>query len=268
LRRFARDAPASQLSAGGAQSPDALQATVLALGRLLESAREDTRAANAKLDAERAKVDAERAKVDALREEVRASAGGSPWSCSHTLACRSACLRSPPRWQRLSTRLPLRVPDACACAFAQLAVAKEHVRGLRSKYLHVLREQRVMRLRGALEVLWSQLDVRSTKAGLVAYLQATEAGGMMLKCCSADDEVLRDHFQKPHDAASLSDVLLRITERLNNDSHVKFTGQEYRDAGDALELKSNGLSEAHVQILRYLFEAHEFPVRVTGPGRA
>ena len=129
---------------------------------------------------------------------------------------------------------------------------------LRGKYLHALREQRVVRLRGALEVLWSELDVRATKAGLIAYLQATELGIATLKCCNTDNKVLRDHFQKPHDAASLADVLLRIAERLNNDS----TAQEYRDAGDALELKSNGLSEAHVCILRCLLDAHEFPVRV------
>ena len=59
-----------------------------------------------------------------------------------------------------------------------------------------------------------------------------------------------------------AELLLRIRERLNNDSHVKLTAQEYRDAGDAVELKPNGLSEAHVQVLRYLFEAHEFPVRM------
>ncbi len=129
---------------------------------------------------------------------------------------------------------------------------------LRDKYLHVLRAQRVVRLRGALEVLWSELDVRATKTGLIAYLQATELGFATLKCCNTGNTVLRDHFQKPHDAASLADVLLR----LNNDSHVKLTAQEYRDAGDAVELKSNGLSEAHVCILRCLFDAHEFPVRV------
>jgi hypothetical protein len=133
---------------------------------------------------------------------------------------------------------------------------------LRDKYLHVLRAQRVVRLRGALEVLWSELDVRATKTGLFAYLQATELGTATLKCCNKDNKALRDHFHKPHDAASLADVLLRITERLNNDSHVKLTAQEYRDAGDAVELKSNGLSEAHVCILRCLFDAHEFPVRV------
>jgi hypothetical protein len=143
-------------------------------------------------------------------------------------------------------------------------MAKTHVGRLRGKYLHVLHEQRVVRLRGALEVLWSELDVRATKAGLIAYMQATELGIATLKCCNTDNkvQVLRDHFQKPHDAASLADVLLRITERLNNDAHVKLTAQEYRDAGDAMELKSNGLSEAHVRILRCLFDAHEFPVRV------
>ena len=47
---------------------------------------------------------------------------------------------------------------------------------LRGKYLHALREQRVVRLRGALEVLWSELDVRATKAGLTSYLQATVLG--------------------------------------------------------------------------------------------
>jgi hypothetical protein len=141
-------------------------------------------------------------------------------------------------------------------------VAKAHVGRLRGKYLHALREQRVVRLRGALEVLWSELDVRATKAGLTSYLQATVLGVATLKCCNTDNKVLRDHFQKPHDAASLADVLLRTTERLNNDSHVKLTAQEYRDAGDALELKSNGLSEAHVCILRCLLDAHEFPVRV------
>ena len=51
-------------------------------------------------------------------------------------------------------------------------------------------------------------------------------------------------------------------ERLNNDMHMGLSAQDYRDAGDALELKSNGLSEAHVYILRCLFDAHEFPVRV------
>ena len=145
---------------------------------------------------------------------------------------------------------------------AQLLLAKEHVARLRTQYLTALRERRVTRLRGALEVLWNSLEVRVEKSSLTQYLTNTAAGVKTVKCCSADRKVLRDHFNKPHDSASLADLLLRIMERLNNDSHVKLTAQEYRDAGDAVELKPNGLSEAHVQVLRYLFEAHEFPVRM------
>ena len=50
---------------------------------------------------------------------------------------------------------------------------------------------------------------------------------------------------KPHTPESLAELLLRIRERLNNDSHVKTTAMEYRDAGDELILKADGLSEAH-----------------------
>jgi hypothetical protein len=63
----APDAPASQLSAGGAQAPEPFQVKE----SMLERALDDARAERAKVHAERAKVDAERAKVDALHEEVR-----------------------------------------------------------------------------------------------------------------------------------------------------------------------------------------------------
>ncbi len=127
---------------------------------------------------------------------------------------------------------------------------------LRAKLLSALRDERVVRLRDALEVLWSEAGVHATQEGLTAHLQTTELGIAALQCCNADSTVVRDHYKQPHDATSLADELLRITERLNTDA------QGYRDAGDALELKSTGLSESQVHILRCLFDAHEFPVRV------
>jgi hypothetical protein len=76
--------------------------------------------------------------------------------------------------------------------------------------------------------------------------------------------VLRDHFNKPYDATALADVLMRIRERLANDMHLKQSAQDDVDAGDALELKSNGLSKARVQVLACLFRTHAFPVRIVG----
>jgi hypothetical protein len=88
----APDAPASQLSAGGAQAPEPFQVKESMLERALDDARAERAkvdAERAKVDAERAKVDAERAKVDALHEEVRRFA-----VVAASLALRSGTLAS------------------------------------------------------------------------------------------------------------------------------------------------------------------------------
>ena len=198
----------------------------------------------AKVDAERAqltaKVDAERAKVDAERAQLTAKVDA----------------------ERAKVDAERAKADALS---AKLSVVTAQVAQLQAKYMVALRLKRVVRLRSALEVLLSELGVDATKKNLLAaYLAGTPLGAATLQCCNTNATVLRDHFKKEYDAAALADVLMRIRERLNNDVHVKQTAQEYRDAGDALELKSNGLSEAHVQVLACLFSTHAFPVRIVG----
>ena len=187
----------------------------------------------AKVDAERAKVDTERAlltaKVDAERTKVDAE------------RAKADDLR------------------------AKLSMATAQVAQLQAKYMVALRLKRVVRLRSALDVLLSELDVDVTKKNsMAAYLAETPLGAATLQCCNTNTTVLRDHFKKQYDAAALADVLMRIRERLNNDVNLKQTAHEYRDAGDVLELKSNGLSEAHVHVLACLFSTHAFPVRIVG----
>jgi hypothetical protein len=191
---------------------------------------EDVRTERAKVDAERAKADTERAQLTTKVDAERAKA------------------------------------DALS---AQLSMAMAQVAQLKAKYMVALRLERVVRLRSALDLLLSELHVDVTKKNALAvYLAEMPLGAATLQRCNTNATVLRDHFKKQYDAAGLADVLMRIRERLNNNVvHLKQTAhaqEEYRDAGDALEVKSNGLSEAHVQVLACLFEAHAFPVRIVG----
>ena len=148
-------------------------------------------------------------------------------------------------------------------ATAQLLVAQANVAALSAEYLGALRCQQVVCVRGALDALLGELGVEATAAALAKYFEQDTRGAAVLDCCNTvKNEVSRDHFNKPHTAQSLAQLLLRVRERLNNDAHVKMTGKECSDSGDQLVMEANGLSEAQVQVLQCLFSAHAFPVRV------
>ena len=158
--------------------------------------------------------------------------------------------------------------SACAAtaneraATAKSALAQANLSALRQKYLEALRYKQIMCVRGALDTLLGDLGVAATKASLASYFVNDVRGMSVLECCNADAKVMRDHFNKPHTAESLAEWVLRIRERLNNDSHVKTTAKAYRDEGDRLVMFADGMTEAQVEVMACFFSTHEFPVHV------
>ena len=147
-------------------------------------------------------------------------------------------------------------------ATAKLALAQANLFTLRQKYLEALRYKRIMCVRGALDTLLGELGVEATKASLASYFVNDVRGMSVLECCNADAKVMRDHLNKPHTAESLAEWVLRIRERLNNESHVKTTAKAYRDEGDRLVMFADGMTEAQVEVMACFFSTHEFPVHV------
>ena len=147
-------------------------------------------------------------------------------------------------------------------ATAELLVAQANLASLRLKHLDGMRYKQVLCVRGAFDMMLDELGREPNKASLAAYYAKDPRGAAVLKCCNADPKVIRDHFNKPHTAESLAELVLRIRERLNNDAHVKTTAKEYKDAGDHLVMFADGMSEAHVQVMGCQFPSAEFPVRV------
>ena len=119
-----------------------------------------------------------------------------------------------------------------------------------------------MCVRGALDTLLDDLGVEANEASLATYFVNDVRGMSVLECCNANAKVMSDHFNKPHTAESLAELVLRIRERLNNDSHVKTTAKAYRDEGDRLVMFADGMTEAQVEVLACFFSTHEFPVHV------
>ena len=147
-------------------------------------------------------------------------------------------------------------------ATAKFALGQANLFTLRLKYLDALRYKQIMCVRGALDTLLGELGVEANKASLAMYFVNDVRGMSVLECCNANAKVMRDHFNKPHTAGSLAEWVLRIRERLNNESHVKTTAKAYRDEGDRLVMFADGMTEAQVEVMACFFSTHEFPVHV------